>query len=491
MGFYGIALRRRVGVAFSPLASASDVLVEGDPTMKLHNAKRESFWKRLAKIELLLLLVAGLLLITACSPQVESPPAQPTSVTVFEGARLIVGDGSEAIEDAAFIVANDRFTEVGRRGELQVPAEAARVDLSGKTVMPTLVDLHVHLLTHLQRGVVTFEESQPATDDRRVTRESVVDGLRRQAYFGVGAILQIAGESDLSSEMRNNPVPGAALYRDGGWGIRGTSVTTEAEVRRAVEEHAAAQVDMIKIYVDSGGEGDRETLTPALYGAIIDEADSRGLRVLAHLRYLADAKGLLRAGLHGLAHGARDQEIDDEFVALITERPEVFLTPNLPPRGVMPDLSWIRDAHPPEAFERILEEVNTGTSALAFNRARPLEPFAIQAANLRRLKAEGVRIGFGTDSAVGWTAHIEMEDLVVAGLTPAEVIVAATQSSAEILGLTDHGTLAVGKSASFIVLDANPLDDITNTRRIADVYIRGMRVDRAALRARWRDPAPE
>ena len=188
--------------------------------MKIHNAKRESFWKRLAKIELLLLLVAGLLLVTACSPQVESPPAQPTSVTVFEGARLIVGDGSEAIEDAAFIVANDRFSEVGRRGELQVPAEAARVDLSGKTVMPTLVDLHVHLLTHLQRGVVTFEESQPATDDRRVTRDSVVDGLRRQAYFGVGAILQIAGESDLSSEMRNNPVPGAALYRDGGWGIR-------------------------------------------------------------------------------------------------------------------------------------------------------------------------------------------------------------------------------------------------------------------------------
>ena len=437
------------------------------------------------------LLLTGLLLVTSCSPQVESPPAQTLSVTVFEGARLIVGDGSEAIEDAAFIVENDRFTAVGRRGELQVPAGAARVDLSGKTVMPTIVDLHVHLLTHLERGVVTFLPPDPLTAGRRVTRQSVVDGLERQAYYGVGAILQIAGESDLASEMRNNPVPGAALYRDGGWGIRGSSATTEAEVRQAVGDHAAAQVDMIKTYVDSGGEGDRETLTPALYGALIDEANSHGLRVLAHLRYLEDAKGLLRAGLHGLAHGPRDREIDEEFVALMKERPEIFLTPNLPPRGVMPDLSWIRDAHPPEAFERILEEVNTGTTALAFNRERPLEPFAIQAANLVRLNAEGIRIGLASDSAVGWTSHIEMEDLVAAGLTPAEVIVAATQTSAEILGLADHGTVEAGKSASFIVLDANPLDDITNTRRIADVYIRGTEVNRAALRARWTGPAPE
>ena len=157
--------------------------------MKKHNAKRESFWKRLTKKHLRLqrgggagdsssdgfsgsggLLFAGLLLVTACSPQVESQVAQTTGVTVFEGARLIVGDGSEPIEEAAFIVENDRFTEVGRRGELQVPTDAARVDLTGKTVMPTIIDLHVHF---------------------RGERETFVDGLERQAYFGVGAILSI------------------------------------------------------------------------------------------------------------------------------------------------------------------------------------------------------------------------------------------------------------------------------------------------------------
>jgi imidazolonepropionase-like amidohydrolase len=174
---------------------------------------------------------------------------------------------------------------------------------------------------------------------------------------------------------------------------------------------------------------------------------------------------------------------------MMKERPEVFLVPTLPPRGVMPDLSWIRDAYPADAFDQFLKEARTGTTPLAFALQRPLEPFAIQAANLMRLHREGVKIGLGTDSAVGWSVHLEMEDMVAAGMTPAQVIVAATKASAEILQLSDHGTVAPGKSASFIVLDANPLEQITNTRRIAEVYIRGTAVDRRALRARWTDKA--
>jgi imidazolonepropionase-like amidohydrolase len=393
-------------------------------------------------------------------------------VTVFEGARLIAGDGGDPIEDAVVVVENDRITSVGRRGEVQVPAGAARVDLTGKTVMPTLVDLHAHL---------------------RGTREEYVDGLERQAYFGVGAILDIGSPADRSADLRNNPVPGAALYRDGGRGLRGpddrgTGITSEADARKAVQEHAAQKVDMIKIYVDDR-YGEVKTLTPPLYRAIIDEANMHGLRVYAHIRFLRDAKGLLQAGLHGFAHCVRDQVIDEEFVSMMKQRPEVFLVPTLPPRGVMPDLSWIRDTVSAERFEEILTEARTGTTPLAFGLQRPLEPFATQAANLMRLKREGVKIGLGTDINVGWAAHIEMEDMVLAGMTPAEVIVAATRSSAEILKLSDHGTVAPGKSASFIVLDANPLDEITNTRRIAQVYIRGKAVDRAALKARWTDKA--
>ena len=101
-----------------------------------------------------------------------------------------------------------------------------------------------------------------------------------------------------------------------------------------------------------------------------------------------------------------------------------------------------------------------------------------------------MRIGVGTDGGgqqgdqfIGWTMHTELENMVATGIPPGKVLVAATRTSAEILGLNDLGQVAPGKSADFVVLDANPLDDITNTRRISSVYLRGHRVDRDTLRA--------
>jgi len=100
-----------------------------------------------------------------------------------------------------------------------------------------------------------------------------------------------------------------------------------------------------------------------------------------------------------------------------------------------------------------------------------------------------VRIGFGTDAGIGapygWSAHAELADMVAAGMTPAQVLNAATRTAADIMRLDRLGTIAQGKSADFIVLDANPLDDIMNTRRIAQVYVRGNQVDRAGLSAGW------
>jgi imidazolonepropionase-like amidohydrolase len=248
-----------------------------------------------------------------------------------------------------------------------------------------------------------------------------------------------------------------------------------------VRELAAKKVDVVKIWVDDRNKT-VAPLPPSLYRPIIDEAHLRGLRVVAHVFYLADAKELLRAGIDGFAHGIRDLEVDDEIMGLFRQRPQVFVIPNLPDTPPsQADLAWLSETLPPRAIEELKK-----TAVAAPQRPRLFE---IQARSLTKLSAAGIRIGFGTDAGVGapygYSAHTELADMVAAGMTPAEVIVAATRTSAEILRLDQHGTIAPGKSADFIVLDANPLDDITSTRRISRVYLRGQEVDRARARREW------
>jgi len=384
---------------------------------------------------------------------------------LFEGARLIVGDGSAAIEDAVFVVEGDRITQAGQRADVEIPESATRVDLSGKTVMPALVNTHVHLAS---------------------TRAERIDQLQHMAYYGAGLAVSLGlDDGDVAFEMRDEVIADGARSRTAGRGITAPEegrtevpiwITSEAEARTAVQELAANQVDLIKIWVDTRND-QFVKLTPALYGAVIDEAHSEGLRVTAHIFNLEDAKGLLRAGIDAFAHGIRDRDIDDELVALWSERPNVVLVPNLPNPGVAGDLSWLSGTVPAADLQRMQEA----------QRDRPAaqESFGIQARNLARLSQAGITVAFGTDGSTPWAVHQEMEDMVRSGMTPAQVIVAATRNSAELMQMTDIGTVEVGKSADFIVLDANPLDDITNTRRISEVYLRGTAVDREALGARF------
>ena len=241
----------------------------------------------------------------------------------------------------------------------------------------------------------------------------------------------------------------------------------------AFEETDLIEIKAGPLHGLSGGRnrsGQYEKLTPQLYGAIIDEAHQHDLLVTAHIWNLEDAKGLLRAGVDAFAHGVRNQDVDEEFLRLIQGRPALVYVPNLLDPGIARDLSWLSGTVAPDELDRLQESTT--------DRPEVQAAFGIQARNLARVNEVGVRVAFGTDGSSPWAAHLEIEDMGSAGMTPAEVIVAATQSSADLMGLDDSGTIAVGNSAAFIVLDGNPLEDIANTRLISMVYLRGLEVDR-------------
>jgi len=380
------------------------------------------------------------------------------NVTAFEGARIIVGDGSPAIEKGTIVVTGQNITAVG--ANVQVPAGAQRVNLAGKTVMPMIIDTHIH-----------------APDD---VAENVRD-MKRRAYWGVSAAMSMGTETkDTSLKQRSQDVPGQAKILSAGRGITGIEkgreqaaywVGTVAEARKVVQENAAKRPDIIKIWVDDR-DGTVPKLTPELYGAIIDEAHKANVRVTAHIFNLDDGKGLLKANVDAFAHSVRDKDVDQEFLTMMKQRPNVTVNPNLPGRGVMTDISWLQGKLPADEFANV-QKGNV-------DNAKQAQAFGIQSRNLKKLSDQGTRIVLGTDGNQPYAPHQEMESMAVSGMTPMQVIVASTSRAAEFMRLNNQGAIQVGKSADLLVLDANPLDNITNTRRINAVYHKGQMVNRGA-----------
>jgi len=425
------------------------------------------------------------------------------TVVLYENARLIPGDGQPAIERAALLVRDGRIARVGRAAEIGLPQGAARVDLAGKTILPTLINVHTH--TGFQKGATYTRENYG--------REGILDDLNRALYFGITAVVsQGIDPGDTALRIRAeqaagalggarlfiagrgigfpNAGPGADTYR----GIA-YSLTTPEEGRKAVREQAALKVDLIKIWVDDRN-GRAPRMTPDVSHAIIDEAHKHGLKVNAHVFYLSDVTDLTNAGIDGFAHLARDKELDDATVQAIVKRGVVMMTTlGTPERTTHTNVpqtlaAWldgpVRDGAPQAMIDRVKAGfMGRDEATAAANRER----YAILQRTVAKLAKAGAKIALGSDTGIqdhpfGITDHRELELLVEAGMTPMQVLTAATSASAAYLKLNDQGVLAAGKRANFLVLDANPLDAITNTRRIASVYVNGAEVDRAALASR-------
>jgi imidazolonepropionase-like amidohydrolase len=465
-----------------------------------------------------LLLAAGALLASAAS-QAQTP--QP-SATVYEGARVITG-GGEVIDEAAFVVENGRFTAVGRRGGLQLPAGIAHVDLSGKTVMPTMVDLHGHIgFQNIPAGTMSKET---------FTRANLIDHLQRLAFSGVGAVVSIGdlidrsdmkggrtGWGDVPLRVREEVIPGAALFRTAGAGLAWPGsgaqghpsrvdisypVSTVDEAKAAVDDYVKMKPTFIKIWVDDRN-GTKKTLTPALYDAVLAEAKKFGVPVGVHNVKQADAKEMVKNGIEGWLHTpVRQGEVaDDEIVALVKARYDagdhlMWMTPALGTawmntqgggRPAFLDDPLLQALYSPQQIEQYWGDPLKKMTAEQV--ARVKRNFDSDAKSAMRLRAAGIRVLDGTDTGqtrflIGYANHMDLESMVAMGMTPMETIKAATSDGAEIAQV-NTGLVAAGRNADFIVLNANPLDNISNTRKIDKVYLRGEEVPRAAYAAKWR-----
>jgi imidazolonepropionase-like amidohydrolase len=417
----------------------------------------------------------------------QQPPA--TQTVLLRDIRLIDGTGSAPQEHVSLLLRNGRIEKIGER--LIVPSGVQVRELSGKTVMPGLISAHSHL------GLVVEDVESSASG---YTRENVTAQLKQFERYGVTTILSLGVNRDLvytlRDEQRGGRLGGATIFTAGrGIGVPGGAPglpaaadqiyrpATADEARRDVDELAAHRADIVKIWVDKL-HGGAPAMTPEIYKAVIDEAHRKNLRVAAHEYALEDARQLVADGVDVLAHSVRDELVDDAFVQAMKQH-KVWYVPTFTvdesffiyaDRPAFMNTKFFQEAAGPQLMEKFdapgyAEKIRQDAQTVQHRK-----DFAIGQQNLKKLFDAGVNVGFGTDSGAlpgripGFAEHRELELMVEAGLTSMQAITAATGENAKLLHAADRGTIAAGKRADLLVLDADPLADIRNTRKIFAVY---------------------
>jgi imidazolonepropionase-like amidohydrolase len=452
--------------------------------------------RRRSVVDAVALLSAAFVAMQCSAP----PPTPPVGVAAYRNFTLFDGTDREPVANAAMVVDNGRISWVGPAASLAAPAGVAPVDLAGGYVIPGLIDLHGHLGN-------TVDLTQ---DKANYTRESVERDLETYAAYGVTAVQSMGTDQDAIFAVRNEQRRGrptrtrvytggqGLVFKGGYGGLAGVNqpVATVTEAEQAVNVQADKGVDVIKLWLDDE-LGTMPKMPVAMTQAIINAAHKRNLRVLAHVFYLADAQRLVDQGVDGFVHGVRDRSIDPALIDRMKARgtwqvagtlsreasmfaygsPAAFLADPFFTRGVSPGAVKLLAS---------AERQKTVSSGPNFKKY----PAFLETAkkNYKMLVDGGVRHGTGTDSGPpgrfpGFFEHWELELMVEAGLTPRQALTAATQNGAEWLRAADIGTLEASKSADFVVLDADPLSDIRNTKRIRAVYIAGQSVPTITQRA--------
>lgn len=428
------------------------------------------------KIHCLLAAFLSSLLLFSCSERTTDSGKDSIALV---GADIIDGKGGEPIRGGVLLIRHGRIVSVGSVNQIRIPADADIVNVSSKTIIPGIINTHGH--------VGDVKGIEPG----HYSPGNILDQLALYARYGVTTVVSLGGDRPDAEPIRavvdTSAAPGhARLY------VAGTVITgeTPGEAIAMVDNNFDMGVDLMKIRVDDN-LGSTAKMPEVVYKAVIKRSHELDLPLAAHLYYLDDAKSLIRSGADFIAHSVRDQQVDAALIHLLKER-NVCYCPTL-----TRELSTFVYEEVPDFFNDpfFLREVDTSilrklkdtqyqlqvkSSRSAQTYKRSLET-ALE--NLKILSDSGVTLAFGTDSGVagrfqGYFEHLEMKMMSDAGLTPMEILLSATGNAARCLNLKDVGTLEANKYADFIVLDDDPLADISNTRSISAVWIGGREIQR-------------
>jgi imidazolonepropionase-like amidohydrolase len=418
-------------------------------------------------------------------------------VRALAHATLIDGTGAAPVPDATIVIRGEKIIAIGPSSKVKTPSGADVVDLSGKVIVPGILNLHGHV-----------GNTKGLNQDRSYfTRENVIENLRTYAMYGVTTTTSMGTDEDTMIEYRGertrNAFQGARVLTAlqgfttmGGYpttapGVKGVAQETASasQARTWVDQTAKKGADLIKMWVDTH-HGAFPRLPPEVYSAIIDQAHKNKRKAFAHVYELADAKSLVKAGIDILGHSVRDADVDQELIDLLKKN-NVYYAPTItrelstyiyhdPPKWL--DDPFFRKSVSGDLVEQLRTKQKAAQSDPKLIEQGKMD-FEMAKKNAKTLVDAGVKVAFGTDTGPvgrfpGYFEHWEAELMVEAGVKPMRVIEAWSKYSSEALGIDKNfGTLEKGKFADLIVLDASPLDDMRNTRKINAVYLGGKKFE--------------